>query len=177
MYIPRPTPVSRVFVCAWRPAPPRPSVLAHLAARTAKATYLSSFLSRIPPADVCLLASHPIRVWEGSGCWSSFSFLFSDVSMYVFLTPPPPTVLVPILSRRCFLCLLSSVRLLLSLFSEGKAWELASFLSSSKDKVGVVGGATRGDRGETPSAVGAGGVGGLGATPPSAKRARNSLSR
>lgn len=74
------------------------------------------------------------------------------------------------------------VRLLLSLFSEGKAWELASFLSSSKDKVGVVGGAARrAGGGETPSAGGGGGgVGGgvsVGATPPSAKRARNSLSR
>lgn len=66
-------------------------------------------------------------------------------------------------------------RLLLSLFSEGKAWELASFLASSGDKVGVTGSAARGDRGEAPSAGGVGGVGG--ATPPSAKRAWNSLSR
>eukprot|EP00752_Nemacystus_decipiens_P012313 g10918.t1 len=61
------------------------------------------------------------------------------------------------------------LRLLLSLFSEGKAWELSSFLASSRDKVGVVGGAARG---------GSRGVGGVGAaTPPSAKRPRSSLSR
>ena len=70
-----------------------------------------------------------------------------------------------------FFCFVPVTRLLLSLFSEGKAWELSSFLSSSRDKVGVVGSAARG---ESPSA---GGVGGVGATPPSAKRARNSLSR
>lgn len=67
-------------------------------------------------------------------------------------------------------------RLLLSLFSEGKAWELASFLSSSKEKVGVPGSATGEDKGH------AGGEGeslssAVGTTPLSAKRARNSLSR
>ncbi|CAM9410652.1 unnamed protein product [Ectocarpus sp. 8 AP-2014] len=73
----------------------------------------------------------------------------------------------------------SCLRLLMSLFSEAKAWELASFVSSSKEKLGVssagVGSDSRGRGG------GGAGVGGedpfVGATPPSAKRARNSLSR
>ncbi|CAN0422641.1 unnamed protein product, partial [Ectocarpus sp. 12 AP-2014] len=70
----------------------------------------------------------------------------------------------------------SCLRLLMSLFSEAKAWELASFVSSSKEKLGV----SSGGGGDVGSG-GRGRVGGedpfVGATPPSAKRARNSLNR
>lgn len=66
----------------------------------------------------------------------------------------------------------------MSLFSEAKAWELASFVSSSKDKLGVSsGGVGSGGRGRGGGAGEGGEDPVVGATPPSAKRARNSLSR
>lgn len=70
----------------------------------------------------------------------------------------------------------------MSLFSEAKAWELASFVSSSKEKLGVSsgggGGVGSGGRGRGGGGAGVGGEDPfVGATPPSAKRARNSLSR
>ena len=55
-------------------------------------------------------------------------------------------------------------RLLMSLFSEGKAWELGSLLASATEKVGV-------------SGAGAGGGDFAMATASSTKRPRNSLSR
>lgn len=55
----------------------------------------------------------------------------------------------------------------MSLFSEGKAWELGSLLSSATEKVGVSGTGTGGGGGDF-SAL---------ATPSSTKRPRNSLSR
>ncbi|CAM9761489.1 unnamed protein product, partial [Laminaria digitata] len=59
----------------------------------------------------------------------------------------------------------SCLRLLMSLFSEAKAWELGSLLSSATEKVGVSG--TGGEEGDFSTAM---------ATPSSTKRPRNSLS-